>query len=668
MGFRSAELSGAGVFRPVEEHAVQAAGQNWRGHAYGDAGEEPHAVLPRDHRFPRRAACAAMSLPGDRAEKTSNKELKPPQRHLLDHVIGALCQDQRRARPRRQDVVLEIGKVGPFPDRQRGGGGFFVGQRRIAVEIRSRIVKRGVAKRQETSDIPVAQHRLLGVDIDRKVEKIRNDRNGLAVARKLAGLQNIDAFDDQDVRAIDLDPSVRDDVIGEMRIDRRAHRPPPGLDVAQERQQRRQVIALRKALFLHDALPFQHGVRKQETVRRHHFDPGPRRPAGQQCLQHARGGGLADRYRTGDADDVGHLAVADAEKLALRLVEPMRGIDIDRKQPRQRQIDVLDFLEVEAVVQRPQPLELARFQRHRGIVAQMRPLLARKYPIGIILLLRSPNIHKLSLRLVAFARCLLFQSGHRGALRQRGLDFLKLHAARFQQHQQVKQQVGAFGDEMAAIVPDRGDHGFHRLLAELPGAMLRPLVQQFAGVGRLSSQCRAGIDGGGEIMDCKTRHQLNSNCSPRDGRYASAGFSTSVTKSRQGSSRIGSPARTMWSLASRMVNSPKWKIDAASTAVACPSRIPLTRWSRLPTPPDAIAGTGTLSATAWVSGMSKPWRVPSRSMEVSRISPAPSETTSWAYSIASMPVELRPPWVKISHRSEPPPRLTRLASIATTMH
>src|ERR1700722_3105536 len=319
-------------------------------------------------------------------------------------------------------------------------------------------------------------------------------------------------------------------------------------------------------------------------------------------------------------------------------------------------------------MQRPQPLELTRFQRHRGIVAQMRPLLARASPIGIVLMLRSQNIHTLSLRLVALARRLFFHSRHCGALRQRGLDFFQLHAARFQQHQQVKQQVGAFGDEMAAIGPDRGDHGFHRFLAELLGAMLRPLVEQFAGVGRLSSRRRAGIDGGGEIMDRKTRYQLNSGCSPRDGRYASAGFSTSVTKSRQGSRRIGSPARTMWSLASRMVNSPKWKIDAASTAVACPSRMPFTRWSRLPTPPDAITGTGMLSATAWVSGMSKPCRVPSRSMEVSRISPAPSETTSWAYSIASMPVELRPPWVKISHRSEPPPRFTRLASIATTMH
>ena len=42
-----------------------------------------------------------------------------------------------------------------------------------------------------------------------------------------------------------------------------------------------------------------------------------------------------------------------------------------------------------------------------------------------------------------------------------------------------------------------------------------------------------------------------------------------------------------------MLASPKWKIDAASTALAPPSRTPATRWSSEPTPPDAITGTLT---------------------------------------------------------------------------
>src|SRR3954467_9131942 len=186
------------------------------------------------------------------------------------------------------------------------------------------------------------------------------------------------------------------------------------------------------------------------------------------------------------------------------------------------------------------------------------------------------------LHLVALARRLLFQSGYRGALRHRRLDILKLHAARLQQRKEMKQQVGAFGDQMIAIVLDRGDDGFHRFFAELLGAMLRPLVQQLTGVGRLSSRCRASVDSGGEVMDGETRH---SNSTQQCGISRSPSippFSISVTRSRQGSSRIGSPARIIWSLACRMVNSPKWKIEDASTAVAWPSRMPATMWSRLP--------------------------------------------------------------------------------------
>ena len=57
--------------------------------------------------------------------------------------------------------------------------------------------------------------------------------------------------------------------------------------------------------------------------------------------------------------------------------------------------------------------------------------------------------------------------------------------------------------------------------------------------------------------------------------------------------------------------------------------------------------------------------MPSRSMEVSRISPAPYPTSFLAWATASMPVALRPPWVKISIAC----RLRALlASMAATMH
>ena len=83
-------------------------------------------------------------------------------------------------------------------------------------------------------------------------------------------------------------------------------------------------------------------------------------------------------------------------------------------------------------------------------------------------------------------------------------------------------------------------------------------------------------------------------------------------------------------------------------ASAPPSSTPSTRWSRLPTPPEAITGIDTASQMARVTPSSKPSLVPSRSMLVSRISPAPSSIILTAQATASIPVGLRPPWVKIS--------------------
>src|SRR6266481_4426398 len=69
--------------------------------------------------------------------------------------------------------------------------------------------------------------------------------------------------------------------------------------------------------------------------------------------------------------------------------------------------------------------------------------------------------------------------------------------------------------------------------------------------------------------------------------------------------------------------------------------MPSTRWSSVPTPPEAMTGTGTASDTARVSAMSKPDLVPSRSIEVSRISPAPRAAMRRAQATASSPVARR---------------------------
>jgi hypothetical protein len=79
--------------------------------------------------------------------------------------------------------------------------------------------------------------------------------------------------------------------------------------------------------------------------------------------------------------------------------------------------------------------------------------------------------------------------------------------------------------------------------------------------------------------------------------------------------------------------------------VGAPTWMPSARCCSAPTPPEAITGTGTASLTARVSARSKPILVPSRSMLVSRISPAPCSAIWRAQATASSPVFLRPPWV-----------------------
>ena len=181
---------------------------------------------------------------------------------------------------------------------------------------------------------------------------------------------------------VDLDPLVRHHVVDEMRVDRRAHRPAPGLHVGEEAQQRRQVVALRKALLLHQAFALEHGVRQQEAVGGDEIDLRHVRPARQQRLQHARGGRLADRDRAGDADDVGHLGLGGAEEVLLHDEQPLRRRHVEREQARDRQVDLLDLLHVEAVVQRAHARHLVRRQRHRRVFAQRRPLAARERQVG----------------------------------------------------------------------------------------------------------------------------------------------------------------------------------------------------------------------------------------------------------------------------------------------
>src|ERR1035438_7053299 len=90
---------------------------------------------------------------------------------------------------------------------------------------------------------------------------------------------------------------------------------------------------------------------------------------------------------------------------------------------------------------------------------------------------------------------------------------------------------------------------------------------------------------------------------------------------------------------------------AARTASALPSSSTSAMCSKLPAPPLATTGTPTDSLMRRVMTKSNPAFVPSASMLLSTISPAPNDTARLAHSTASRPVGLRAPCEKTPHLS-----------------
>ena len=106
---------------------------------------------------------------------------------------------------------------------------------------------------------------------------------------------------------------------------------------------------------------------------------------------------------------------------------------------------------------------------------------------------------------------------------------------------------------------------------------------------------------------------------------------------------------------------------AASAASALPRANTSAKCATVPAPPEAITGIRTASLTAAVNSQSKPARVPSESIEVRRISPAPRCSASRAHSTTVRPIGRRPPCTyTCASRTGSAAARSRRASMATT--
>ena len=118
-------------------------------------------------------------------------------------MVFAFAENEIGALARRQNILAQVHEIDRVPQRQRGLARLVLRQRRIAVEISRGIAEGGLTQTQEALDIPVLHERLARIDIDRKVEKVGDEGNGLAILWQDGGLKHVESLDDDDIGMLD---------------------------------------------------------------------------------------------------------------------------------------------------------------------------------------------------------------------------------------------------------------------------------------------------------------------------------------------------------------------------------------------------------------------------------------------------------------------------------
>ena len=168
-------------------------------------------------------------------------------------MVGVLWSARRLARWRvGTHILVQIGEVDRAPDITRLGASavapsssayFLKYDRGSRNEVSRSRMKRSTYQRSSSA--------FGGVEIDGEVRRNRRRRPPL-FERARGGVARADSTLSPSTMRMSgrsmIDLVVGNDVVGQMRIDRRRHLAPPGLDVGDEAQQRGAVVALGKAL------------------------------------------------------------------------------------------------------------------------------------------------------------------------------------------------------------------------------------------------------------------------------------------------------------------------------------------------------------------------------------------------------------------------------------
>src|SRR6185295_12268920 len=253
-GSLSASLNGQDCSTKLEFHCLKGFENVGR-----RGGKEKKSYYPS----PVASACWLPRHPLPSGEGFS---LKLAQLDALHRMVLGFFENQVRAFARGQDVAPKVYGVNGFPDLNCGFGSLIPGQIRIAMKVRFLALKHRTLKRQKPVHIPLADVGLVGIDEDGEIKVVRYECERGCALSSMSGLQNIQSFNDDDVRLPDHLCLVRHDVVGFMGVDRNLHFGLPGFQVRQELKQPSQVVTFGKSLSAHQAPGFEHAVWKEKPV------------------------------------------------------------------------------------------------------------------------------------------------------------------------------------------------------------------------------------------------------------------------------------------------------------------------------------------------------------------------------------------------------------------
>jgi len=91
--------------------------------------------------------------------------------------------------------------------------GVCVGQTGVSVEVRTRVLKDGLPQRLEPGHIPGLDVGLGRINVDGKIEVVRDEDTCGSPRQPITGLQHVETFDNHDVRPIDHLELARHDVV-----------------------------------------------------------------------------------------------------------------------------------------------------------------------------------------------------------------------------------------------------------------------------------------------------------------------------------------------------------------------------------------------------------------------------------------------------------------------